>query len=108
MPFAWYKEQMNVPEDVVAMLRVHEAELRSAGVGALSLFGSVARQEAHPDSDIDLAVRLDPDAHVGLFAFVALESRITALLGRRVQLLPEPVTSPRLSADLDRDRRRVF
>lgn len=99
---------MESPEHLVATLRAHEAELRAAGIGALSLFGSSARREERPGSDIDLAVRLRPEAHVGLFGLVALESRLSALLGRPVQLLPEPVISPRLQANLDRDGRRVF
>jgi predicted nucleotidyltransferase len=99
---------MDAQDDLVATLRAHEAELRAAGIGAISLFGSVARREERPNSDIDLAVRLDPGRHVGLFGLVALETRLTALLGRPVQLLPEPVSSPRLRANLDRDRRHVF
>ena len=38
-------------DDVIARLRAHEAELRAAGIKRLSLFGSVARGEAGPDSD---------------------------------------------------------
>ena len=63
-------------EDVIATLRAHEAELRAAGIMRLSLFGSVARDNASPDSDVDLAVVLDPGAHVGLFKLMALEERI--------------------------------
>ena len=47
-------------EQVIARLRAHERELRAAGVVQLSLFGSVARGEARPDSDVDVAVKLDP------------------------------------------------
>jgi hypothetical protein len=54
-------------EDVLATLRVHEAEWRAAGIRRLSLFGSVARGDAGPDSDVDLVVQLDREAHVDLF-----------------------------------------
>ena len=43
-----------------------------------------------------------------LFRLAALESRIAEILGRRVNLLPEPVQQPRLQAIIDRDRRRAF
>ncbi len=99
---------MDLRENLVATLRAHEAELRAAGIGALSLFGSVARHEERQGSDVDLAVRLDPAAHVGVFGLVAIEARLSALLGRPVQLLPEPVGSPRLRANIDHDRQRVF
>jgi uncharacterized protein len=99
---------MDAHDQLIETLRAHESELRAAGIHALSLFGSVARREEHAESDVDLAVRLDPDAHLGLFRFVALEYRLTELLGRPVQLLSESVGSTRLQANLDRDGRRVF
>lgn len=98
----------DLAERVLATLRAHEADLRGDGILRLSLFGSVARGEAGPESDIDLAVEFDPAAHIGLFALVALEGRLSALLGRPVDLLPEPVEKARLRANLERDRRRAF
>ncbi len=98
----------DLAEDVIATLRAHEAELRHAGIRHLSLFGSVARGDADAGSDVDLAVVLDPKARIGLFALGALERRLAELLGRKVDLLPEPVEKPRLRANLDRDRRRAF
>jgi predicted nucleotidyltransferase len=98
----------DLAEHVIATLRAHEAELRHAGIRHLSLFGSVARGEANAGSDVDLAVELDPGARIGLFALGALERRLAELVGRTVDLLPEPVEKPRLRANLDRDRRRAF
>jgi predicted nucleotidyltransferase len=98
----------DLAEHVIATLRAHEAELRRAGIRRLSLFGSVARGEAEGDSDIDLAAELDPEAGIGLFGLGALERRLTELLGRKVDLLPEPVEKARLRASIDRDRRRAF
>jgi predicted nucleotidyltransferase len=95
-------------EDVLAILRAHKAELRAAGIRHLSLFGSVARGDAEPDSDVDLAAELDPDAHVDLFRLTGLEQRLAALLGRPVDLVPEPVEKQRLQANIDRDRRNAF
>jgi uncharacterized protein len=95
-------------ERVIALLRAHEEELRSAGIRQLSLFGSVARDEALAGSDVDLVVELDPEGHVGLFALGALERRLTELVGRPVDLLPEPIERPRLRASIDRDRRRAL
>lgn len=95
-------------ETIVNALRAHEPELRAAGIRHLSLFGSAARGEDHADSDIDLAAELDPAARIGLFELAALERRLSALLGRPVDLLPEPVEKQRLQARIDRDRRRAF
>lgn len=85
-----------------------ETELRQAGVLRLSLFGSVARGEAQTESDVDLCAELDPRAHVGLFRLTALERRLSEILGRKVDLLPETVERPGLQGGIDRDRRRAF
>ncbi|HEY0419348.1 MAG TPA: nucleotidyltransferase domain-containing protein [Acetobacteraceae bacterium] len=98
----------NLAGRVIATLRAHEAELRAAGIRRLSLFGSVARGDAEAGSDVDLAAELDPEARIGLFALAALERRLTELVGRPVELLPEPVEMPRLRANLERDRIRAF
>ena len=99
---------MHTAERVVATLRAHEAELRQAGLRSLSLFGSVARGETETDSDIDLAAEFDPAARMDLLQLTALERRIAELLGRPVDLLPEPVEKHRLQDQINRDRRRAF
>jgi predicted nucleotidyltransferase len=45
---------------IIATLRDREAELKALGVVSLSLFGSAARGDATEESDIDVAVTLDP------------------------------------------------
>lgn len=52
-----------------------------------AVFGSVARGEAGPGSDIDILVDIDYDAHIGLIAFVGLQMQLTELLGHRVDLV---------------------
>lgn len=97
-----------VADDVIATLRAHEPELRAAGIRRLSLFGSVARGDASPDSDVDLAVELDPAARIDLIRLVALERQIGDLLGCKVDLLPEPVEKLRLRNNIERDRKLAF
>jgi uncharacterized protein len=95
-------------EKVIAILRAHEPWLRAAGIRGLSLFGSVARGEARPDSDIDLAAEFDPAAKMDLIRLVGLERELGDLLGREVQILPEPIRKPRLRAEVERDRVRAY
>lgn len=95
-------------DGIIARLRAHAPELRAAGIRHLSLFGSVARGEAGPDSDIDLALELDRLASLDLFRLVALERRLGELLGRTVDVTLEPAEKPRLQANINRDRRRAF
>jgi uncharacterized protein len=98
----------DLAEHVITTWRQHQGELRRAGIRHLSLFGSVARGDAGASSDVDLVAELDPDARIGLFALGALERRLTELIGRPVDLLPEPIEKPRLRAKIERDRQRAF
>lgn len=59
---------------------------RRYGVAELSVFGSVARGEARPDSDVDLLFVLMPDARLG-FALFDLEDELAEIFGREVELL---------------------
>jgi predicted nucleotidyltransferase len=93
---------------VISVLQAHEAELRDAGIQRLSLFGSVARGDHEADSDVDLVAKLDPAASIGLLELVALERRLAGLVGRAVDLLPEPIERLRLRANIERDGKAVF
>jgi len=66
---------------VLAILEVHQEELRQLGVKA---FGSVARDEARQESDVDLLVEFARP--VGLFAFIRLQHHLEQWLGRAVDL----------------------
>lgn len=94
--------------EVIDRLRAHESELRALGVAELSLFGSVARGDHRPGSDIDIAARFDAGAKVDMFRFAAISARLQHLLDAEVDLVGEPARKPRLQAELDRDRLRVF
>jgi len=71
-------------ELALKILRQNQAEINSYGVKRLALFGSVARGEARPDSDVDLLVEFDRP--VGLFGLIALQQRLEELLGCPVDL----------------------
>ena len=71
-------------EFVLNILRQNRAEIYSFGVKNLALFGSVARGEARPDSDVDLLVEFERP--VGLFGLVALQLRLEELLGCPVDI----------------------
>ena len=94
--------------EIIATLRAHQQALRQAGVARLSLFGSVARNEAGPDSDVDLAAEFDPASEMDLIRLVGLERELGQLLGRRVEILPEPIEKIRFRVNLERDRIRAF
>jgi predicted nucleotidyltransferase len=49
-------------DEVIAVPRAHEPELKAAGVASLSLFGSVARGDDRDASDVAVVVRLTEEA----------------------------------------------
>jgi len=98
-------------DQVIAALKAHEAELRTAGVVSVSLFGSVARGEnsAH---DVDVAVRLgenfSPPGLQYLKRLSELEGRLAGIVGCRVDVVEEPARKKRFQAEIDRDRTLAF
>jgi predicted nucleotidyltransferase len=67
-------------DEVLNRLRANEAELRRRGVAHAAVFGSLARGEARPDSDIDVLVRFDPGTPVTLWEYVDLKRRVARML----------------------------
>ena len=92
--------------DVIALVSARRNEIiHRFGVRSLSLFGSVARDEARPDSDIDVLVEFEGpttfDGHMGLLVF------LEDLLGRRVDVVTAKGLKPRLRPLIDQDLVRV-
>ncbi len=53
----------------------------------LALFGSVLRDDVGPQSDVDVLVRFDPEAHRTLFDMVRMQEQLKGILGREVDLV---------------------
>jgi uncharacterized protein len=71
--------------EALRILREHSDVLRrDHHVGTISIFGSVARDEAHANSDVDVLVEFDRP--VGLFDFIGLQMHLTEILGCKVDL----------------------
>jgi uncharacterized protein len=75
------------------------------GVSSLRLFGSVARGEERPDSDIDLLVDLDSDR--GFDDYLALVEELENLLGRRVEVVIERSLSPHFRPYIEAEAQRL-
>ena len=99
-------------EEILKILRDREAELRGLGVEHVSVFGSAARGDLRPESDVDLAVRLKPGFSQGGFdyfgRFEALRAQLARILACPVDLVEEPVETARLQKRIDEDRVLVF
>jgi predicted nucleotidyltransferase len=90
-------------QDAIATLRRHESVLRARGVTHAAVFGSVARGENRPDSDLDIVIDIDPEAHVTLFDYVGLQDYIAGLFDARVDVVDREGLRPDLRAPVARD-----
>jgi uncharacterized protein len=95
-------------EQVIATLRGHELELRAAGVIRLSLFGSTARGDRRPDSDIDLLAAFDDTRRISILDVAGIERQISQLLGRSVELVEEGTLKPRVRKNVEAEALRAF
>jgi predicted nucleotidyltransferase/DNA-binding XRE family transcriptional regulator len=86
-------------------VRRHRRDLIAAaaahGVQNLRVFGSVARGEDRPDSDVDLLADLPPG--LSLFGLGRVEADLEAILGSRVDPIPAGDLKPGVRARVERD-----
>jgi predicted nucleotidyltransferase len=56
-------------------------------VNEFSLFGSVLRADFRPDSDIDVMIQFDPQAHPTFFTLEQMEAELQTMFERKVDLI---------------------
>ncbi len=92
--------------------RVDETKLadlcRRYRVRELSVFGSAARGEMRPDSDVDLLVEYEPYAKVDLVDHAGLMLDLEQLLGRRVDLVSKKGLKPLIRASVLAEARLLY
>ncbi len=97
-------EQGTAPPALAAVLRMvrdQAARLRQQGITGLWVFGSVARGDARPGSDIDLFATLD--THVSLVGLASLRAELSDLLGTPADLVERDAMRPAVRAAAERD-----
>ncbi len=83
------------PNEISRILREHQPVLTARfGVRSLAVFGSIARNEATAESDVDLLVEFERP--VGLFELFALQDALESLLGRPVDVGTVQSLKPRI------------
>ena len=93
-------------DDIIAILRQHEAELKQAGIVRIALFGSVARGEE--GNDVDLVTEFDEAKQISLLDLVGIENRLSDLLGRKVDLAQRRSLKERVRKNVDREAILAF
>ena len=94
-------------DHILETLRRHSADLRRLGASSLFLFGSASRNEAGPQSDVDLFFDFD-DPRFSLVELVALQDRVADLLHARADVMSRGSIHPRLRTSIESSAIQVF
>lgn len=92
-------------DEVLALLAQHQAELAAFGLRRLALFGSVARNEAGPDSDVDVLVEFDGE--ITFKRYAKLYNALEEILPCAVDLVTEGGLRPILRETVEKDAYNV-
>ena len=93
---------------LVRRLRELEPELRKAGVTRLAIFGSRARGDNHPDSDVDVLIDVDPDRKFSLFDLVGVSHLVQDHLGLANHVLMRRSLEASFAREVEPDIVEIF
>jgi predicted nucleotidyltransferase len=94
-------------DDIIARIKARAEAVQSLGATALYIYGSRARGDESPDSDLDVFVDFDP-RRFSFVELVALEDMLSRELGLRVQLGTHDALHPLMKAQIEREAVRVL
>ena len=88
-------------EIVLSLIRENRDKIKSFGVESLAVFGSVARGEASPESDVDILVTFYGPATFD--QYMELKFFLEELLGRPVDLVTRKALKPQVQTQVERE-----
>ena len=95
-------------QEILDRLRENERALRERGVMHAALFGSRARSDDRPDSDIDILVEIAPQANIDLFQYVGIKHYLEDLFGARVDIANRDYLRPQVRPRAEREAIYAF
>jgi len=86
---------------IIELIQANRAKLDELNVKSLAIFGSVARGDDRPDSDLDVLVEFEGMATFD--GYFDLKEFLEELVGRRVDLATQKAIKPRLRSYIEKD-----
>jgi uncharacterized protein len=102
-----YNPRMNRIE-TIRRLQDHADAIKATGATSLYVFGSTVRNEARPDSDLDLFIDYDREGRFNAFDLVGIKQFLEHELGMHVDVTTRDGLHPMLRADIERAAVHVF
>ena len=85
-------------DDIIAKLKAAEPALRARGIRRAAVFGSIARGDNRPDSDIDILVEFEPGSEGSIYEYMNLKEYIAGLFDGPVDVIDRDALKPHLRA----------
>jgi hypothetical protein len=95
-------------EDIIAKLKEAEPALRAHGAAGLYLFGSHARDDAGPNSDVDVFIDKDTSRKFGFDEFMDIYFLLQERLGTKLDYGTRDGLHPVMRPEIEREAIRVF
>jgi predicted nucleotidyltransferase len=95
-------------DQAVATLRRYENALKARGIRHAAVFGSVARGDNRPESDLDILVEFEPDADGSIYDYMRLKEYIAGLFEGPVDVIDRDALKPHLRTPSARDAVYAF
>ena len=95
-------------DDLLKGLRELEPSLRAKGVTGLAIFGSRARGDQRPDSDLDVLVEIDSDPNFSLLDLIGVQHIIQDAIGIETQATLKSELTDRIATRISDDIIKVF
>ena len=94
--------------EIIAQLRGNADAIRAMGATSLYLFGSVARDKAGADSDLDLFIDYDPARRFSLLDLVGIKQLLEERMSADIDITTRDSLHPMLKDDIERPGSRIF
>lgn len=95
-------------QDILGRLLQHEASLKARGVAHAALFGSRARGDHRPDSDIDILVEISPDRAMDVFGYIGIVQSIKDMFPMGVDVSNRIALKPHVRPGAEREAIYAF